>query len=45
MWEALEPQRGQYNLTLLKQYDAIVDALANRSIYTYLDAHQVLYHF
>lgn len=42
MWPGVEAIRGQYNTTYLAQLEQIVDALAQKDIYTLLDCHQDL---
>lgn len=40
MWPGVEPVRGQYNTTYLASLQQIVNALAEKDIYTLLDCHQ-----
>ena len=38
-WEAVETSPGEYNHTLLDEFDALITRLANHGIYTMIDAH------
>jgi endoglycosylceramidase len=42
-WEAVEPTRGADDAEYLARYDALLDALWARGIYTIVDFHQDLY--
>lgn len=42
MWPGLEPVRGQYNMTYLKEIERIVNILGREGIVTILDLHQDL---
>ena len=42
MWPGLEPVRGQYNMTYLKEIERIVNLLGSQGIVTILDLHQDL---
>eukprot|EP00820_Chromera_velia_P000028 Cvel_168.t2-p1 / transcript=Cvel_168.t2 / gene=Cvel_168 / organism=Chromera_velia_CCMP2878 / gene_product=Endoglycoceramidase, putative / transcript_product=Endoglycoceramidase, putative / location=Cvel_scaffold10:218514-220292(+) / protein_length=593 / sequence_SO=supercontig / SO=protein_coding / is_pseudo=false len=44
MWQSVEPQRGQYNMTFLEEVKKVVDHLGRHDIYTILDGHQDLLH-
>ena len=39
MWEAVEKQRGVYDTEYLDTIEGIVNKLAERGIYTLIDAH------
>jgi hypothetical protein len=41
MWSGFEPAEGQINETYVDIIYEIVDGLASRGIYAYLDMHQV----
>src|SRR5262245_56330920 len=40
VWEAMEPQMGQYDEQFLARYDQLLDAAWKRGIYTVVDFHQ-----
>lgn len=42
-WEAVEPTRGADDAAFLARFDALLDALWKRGIYTIVDAHQDVY--
>ena len=44
MWSGFEPAEGQINETYAATIAQIVDGLASRGIYAYLDMHQVQVH-
>lgn len=40
MWEAIERERGVYNMTYLYEIDQLITKLGEAGIYTLIDAHQ-----
>lgn len=42
-WEAVEPERGLYDLEFLGRYEAMIEAFAARGIYVLVDFHQDVY--